>query len=120
MTTIKSGRVKEWHNPRNDECPHNQELASDCTCKRIVNRKPYRKVRVYDEKVPHGYRPNIVVEVWPNGLIRLREMGRRDKNAHGIFASDLLPMLVRRRALAELAAKKKARAERRKQKRGGK
>jgi len=118
-TESSLGKVKDWHYPNNAECRHNADVYEDCTCKRIVNRKPYRRIRVHDEKVPHGYRHDIIVEVWPNGLIKLRERGRREKSAHGVMAGDLYSTLVRRHALAIVAAKRKARAEKRKARRKG-
>jgi len=117
--TQSLGKVRNAHNPRNEDCPHNLDATEDCNCKRIVNRKPYRVIRVHDENVPRGYRNDIIVEVWPNGLIKLRERGRRAKSAHGIMAGDLYSMLLRRHALAIVAAKRKARAEKRKAKKGG-
>ena len=117
--TQSLGKVKDWHNPRSEDCDHNRDAINDCNCKRIVNRKPYRRIRVYDINVPHGYRHDIIVEVWPNGLIKLRERGRREKSAHGIMAGDLYSMLLRRAALAYVAAKRKARAEKRKLRKGG-
>jgi|SRR5215471_3517153 len=117
--TQSLGKVKNAHNPRNEDCPHNLNATLDCNCKRIVNRKPYRVIRVHDSNVPRGYRHDIIVEVWPNGLIKLRERGRREKSAHGIMAGDLYSMLLRRAALAHVAAKRKARAEKRKLRRKG-
>jgi len=118
MTKNTTGHVKEWHDVHNDECPNNGDSQCDCKCKRIVNRKPYRKIKVRDENVPRGYRHDMIVEVWPHGLITLRERGRRRSSSHSIMAGDLYAMLLRWKALAHVAAKKKARAERRRLRKG--
>jgi hypothetical protein len=79
--TMSLGHVKECHNPRNDECPHNFDARFDCTCKsnRVVNRKPFRLVRVSlrPEFVEGRMKRQLAVEVYPDGLLRLRESGRR-------------------------------------------
>jgi hypothetical protein len=76
--------IHDWHNPRAfnpdapDFCPHNLDITRDCTCKRKVNRKPYRVVRVSDPTAANYQRDGrIVVEVHPNGLLVFRERGRR-------------------------------------------
>lgn len=71
------GAVKDWHSPRNNECAHNDDAEKDCTCKRIVKRKPFRQVRVEDPTASHGVRKHIIAEIHPNGRLVLRESGRR-------------------------------------------
>lgn len=41
------------------------------------NRKPYRTIRVTDHSAPHGVDPRLIFEVYPNGVIYVREHGRR-------------------------------------------
>lgn len=40
-------------------------------------RKPFRIVRVFDPHAPPGVDPRLILEIWPNGTIYLREHGRR-------------------------------------------
>lgn len=42
-------------------------------------RKPFRVVRVVTppQYVTHGVDPRLVLEIWPNGTIYIREHGRR-------------------------------------------
>lgn len=106
------GSVKEWHNPRNDECAHNADVARDCECKRPRNKKPYRRVAVTDSGVGHRVNPHLVFEIYRNGTVVLREKGRKKRFA--ITAGDVYRIMMQREALAYLNAKRKARAERRK------
>jgi len=107
------GTVKEWHNPRNEDCPHNENPVDDCKCKRPVIRKPYRVVRVTDHDVGHRVNPRLVLEIYPhNGTLIMREERRRKR--YSIGAADLYSLLVRRAALAAIAARKAKRAEKRK------
>jgi hypothetical protein len=70
-------------------------------------------VAVTDDGVGHRVNPHLIFEIYPaNGTVALREKGRK-KRFH-IYASDLYRYLMQREALRYLAAKKKARAERRK------
>lgn len=112
------GHVRDWHDPHNDECAHNRSVECDCQCKRVVNRKGYTVRRVHDETVPHGYKPDIVVAVYPNGVLKLRELGRKESSAVSFQLGDLYATGVRRRALNELATKRKNAREKRKQKKG--
>jgi hypothetical protein len=116
---VHTGKVRDWHNPHNDKCPHNRSIECDCACKREVKRKGYTVRRVHDDNVPHGYKSDIVVEIWPNGVLKLRERGRKQSSAVSFMVGDLYVDGVRSRALTALRAKQKARAERRKAK-GGK
>lgn len=47
------------------------------TNKKARTRKPFRSVRVFDPHAPHGVDPRLILEIWPNGTIYLREHGRR-------------------------------------------
>lgn len=52
------------------------------------NRKPFKVVRVTDPHAPHGVDSRLVLEIYPNGLIYLREHGRRVRReitAAGIY-----------------------------------
>jgi hypothetical protein len=79
------GNVRDWHNPkafipeRADFCPHNLDIARDCTCKRPVVRKPYKVARVTDSNCGIRRRAQIVAEIHPNGRLVLRELGRRHR-----------------------------------------
>jgi hypothetical protein len=110
------GEVKDWHDPRNDECPHNEDAHTDCQCKRPRNKKPYRRVRVTDNGVGHRVNPSLIFEIYPsNGTVVMREKGR--KKRFSIAASDLYRYLMQRAALAHLAAKRRTRADRKKARR---
>ena len=39
--------------------------------------KEYRVIKVTDYSVPHGVKPELVVKVWKNGMIEIRERCRR-------------------------------------------
>jgi hypothetical protein len=71
--------VKDWHNPRNEQCTHNRIIFAPCTCKRPVHRKPYRVVRVKlrPQFIEGRMRARVELEIHPDGLLRLREIGRR-------------------------------------------
>lgn len=111
----KVGSVKEWHNPRNEDCRHNTDVTQDCNCKRPIVRKPYRTVRVTDNGVGHNVNPYLVVEIYYNGTITIREKGRRRKYSGTI--SDIYSLFVRWTAQAEIARKKKLKAQRRAERR---
>lgn len=81
-------------------------------CKRIVKRKPYRRVVVTDNGVGHRVNPILVFEIYRDGTVVLREKGRKKRFA--ITAADIYRIMMQREALAYLAAKRKARAARRK------
>jgi len=40
-------------------------------------RKPYRVVRVHDPEAPHGVDARMILEIYPNGAVAIREHGRR-------------------------------------------
>lgn len=110
------GIVKDWHNPHNEECPHNADPAFNCCCKRPQKRKPYRVVRVKDtENVNHRVNPSLIFEIWPNGALSMREQGRR-KRFH-IMSGRLYSYLMQREALAYLSQKRAEKAARRKARR---
>jgi hypothetical protein len=110
------GIVKDWHDPRDENCPHNGNVEADCQCKQPRKRKPYRRVAVTDNGVGHRVNPNLVFEIYPsNGTVCLREKGRKKRFC--ISASDLYRYLIQRAALAHLVAKRKARADRKKARR---
>lgn len=76
------GHVKECHQPNNERCPHNADPLFDCTCKsgKVVVRKPYREFRVSDASVRmHKISGNIVVQIYDNGLMVMREKGKRTR-----------------------------------------
>lgn len=80
LDTNEVGHVKECHNPRNDLCPHNADSKFDCSCKsgKVVIRKEYREIRVNDASVKmHRISGNIVCRLYPNGLLVMREKGKR-------------------------------------------
>jgi|SRR5215831_758424 len=106
------GSVKEWHNPRDERCPHNEQVEQDCACKRPRIKKPYRRVAVNDNGVGHRVNPHLVFEIYFNGTITMRE--KRRKKRFSIAASRLYRQLMWESAQAHKAAKRKARAERRK------
>lgn len=115
-TEFSVGKVKDWHNPRNEMCLHNDSAELDCTCKRPVKRKPYRCVRVRDEGVSHRVNPRLIFEIYPDGNLAMREARRKIRFYWN--AADLYRHLMWRAALAHQNAKRKARAERRKIRRG--
>lgn len=114
MDAVICGKVRNWHRPANPDCPHNSDIKSDCNCKRIVNRKPFRVVRVHDDNVPYRVNPNLILEIYPHGRIAIRE--QRRSRRYWTSTADIYAWRVRIEALQALAAAKKARAEKRKQK----
>lgn len=104
-----SGNIKPWHSLYDTACPQNTgHIELDCTCKRVVKRAPYRRVRVTDETVDHGIRPRLEVRLWPNGVLQLREVGRR--TLYSTTTAQVYKQLV---VSAILSAKRAKRAERR-------
>lgn len=71
-------------------------------------RKPYRTVRVHDENVPHRCKKDIVVEVWPNGVLTFREQGRRSSSALATTAGEIYADLMMRAARRAILEKRKA------------
>jgi hypothetical protein len=103
------GEVKDWHQPMNDDCDHNIDPQSDCTCKQPRKYKPYRVVRMRDNAAPHGIDVRIILHAWPNGVIELREHGRR--KILSIAAGELYKRLAWGEAMAAKAAKRKKKAK---------
>jgi hypothetical protein len=88
----------------------------DCACKKPRKKKPYRRVVVIDNGVGHRVNPNLVYEIYcSNGTVALREKGR--KKRFWIKSAELYSYLMWRDAQAHLATKRKAKAERRKERR---
>ena len=111
---MKAPIIHDWHRPRNEACSQNKNPAKDCDCaKPKRNFKPYRVVRVHDTEVNHGVKPDIIIEVHPNGRLIFREKGRPRRFSYGTTAADIYGRLVRNEALRKMAAKKKERAARR-------
>jgi hypothetical protein len=96
----------EWHQPNNEECQHNQDPTTDCTCKRPRTYKPYRVVRVTDSEAPHGISHRLIFHIWPNGLIQMREHGRR--KLFSTLAGKFYQRTVESTVRAEKAARKRA------------
>lgn len=45
-------------------------------------RKPYRTIRIHDSDKPyHGISADLILEIYPNGLIEIWEKGRRTRRA---------------------------------------
>lgn len=109
------GTVKDWHNPRDESCPHNENVERDCECKRPRNKKPYRRVVVTDNGVGHRVNPTLVFEIYPDGTVAMREKKRKVR--FYIKASRLYSYMMQWAAQEHLAAKRKAKAERRKERR---
>lgn len=105
------GLVKEWHNPRDERCSHNDDVTRDCECKKPRNKKPYRRVAVIDNGVGHRVNPHLIFEIYFNGTVVMREKKRKVR--FSIRASTLYFYLKERAAYAYLEAKRKAKAERR-------
>ena len=102
--------IHDWHDPRNEDCDQNRVSFADCTCKRKINRKPYRVVRVSDPTAANYQRDGrIVVEVHPNGLLVFRERGRR--KAYSTTVGKIYTGLVWREAMTLAKAKKARRAK---------
>lgn len=70
------------------------------------NRKPYRVVRVYDKEAPHGVDPRLIFEIYPNGLVYIREHGRRVRRE--ITAANIYVRCIMR-DIAKLPRKKRRR-----------
>lgn len=109
------GTVKDWHNPRDESCPHNDNVERDCVCKKPRNKKPYRRVAVTDNGVGHRVNPNLIFEIYPDGSVALREKKRKQR--FFIMASRLYSQLMWEAAEKHRIAKRKARADRRKARR---
>lgn len=107
MTEGKSkmiGAVKDWHSPHNEDCHHNFDINADCTCKRPRKKKPFRSVRVHDENVGRRVNPNIILEIYPNGAIALRE--QRRKMRYWTTAADIYSWRIWQEGLKAVAAQR--------------
>lgn len=111
------GLVKDWHNPRDESCPHNDDPARDCTCKKPMKRKPYRRVVVNDPGVGHRVNPKLIFEIYPNGTLAMREQKR--KKRFYITAASLYSYLMQRDARAYIAAKRERAKAHKKARRAG-
>lgn len=99
--------IHDWHDPYNDVCPQNIDAGNSCTCKRKINRKSYRVMRINDPTAANYQRDGrIILEVHPNGLLVLRERGRRKR--YETTVGKIYTGLVWREAMT-LAKAKKAR-----------
>lgn len=108
ICNAKIGRIREWHLPSNEDCPHNTSPASDCQCKRKVNRKAFTVRRVHDPEAQRVH--DVTVEVHPNGLLVLRRP--RHKARYSITLGALYERLELNEAMKaarEAKAKRKAR-----------
>lgn len=109
IASAKVGRVRDWHRPHNEDCPHNMSPASDCQCKREVNRKPYTVRRVHDPEAERVH--DVVCEVHPNGLLVLRRP--RHKARYSITLGALYERLELNEAMKAAREARKARKQRR-------
>lgn len=73
-------------------------------------RKPYKVIRVNDPHANHCMDSRLILEIYPNGLIYLREHGRRTRREIGAarvyeycIRRDIASMPRRRRAMAKAA-----------------
>lgn len=108
------GRVKDHHSPNNEECEHNQAIDRDCTCKRVLNRKPFRVCKVHDTATKDRDRrtsPDIIIEVHPNGRLVFREKGKRTR-----FETTSVKVFEGLRWRAAMVAAQEARAKRKNKK----
>jgi hypothetical protein len=93
------------HDPRT-HCPHNVDPNAVCTCRRRRQRKPYRTLRVADKNVSRGIRPQLILEVHPDGRLVLREQGRRTRVETTL--GTVYEQCLAREARRAVAAKRKA------------
>jgi hypothetical protein len=114
LTTYRPvATYRDWHEPQNEDCLHNHDpITQPCTCKRKLIRKPFRVVRVRDANVGHGIRPELSIEVYPNGRLVIREAGRRMRVEATLGA--VYEQCLMRDARRVVFAKRKAKQERRK------
>lgn len=105
------GKVRDWHQPRNEDCMHNASPAADCTCKRIVQRKPFKTVRATCPEADRAAHRNIVATIrMDNGLLTLRFKGKRKTVSTTLLALyERLTMLEAQRVIRERKAARKAR-----------
>lgn len=109
---MNTGIVKNWHDPRNEDCQHNHVVEADCTCKRQVTRKPFKTVRATCPDADRASHRNIVAMIrMDNGLLTLRLKGKR-KTVETTLAA-LYNRLVMQEALRVVRERKAARKARR-------
>lgn len=111
-----SDNYREWHQPRNEACPHNEDPEKACNCerpKKVRKRKPYRRVRVNDRSAEHGFRSRIELRIYPDGVLHLREVGRRRLYKTTVFS--IYKTRVMAEAFAAVQAKRANKAQRRKE-----
>lgn len=102
------GKVRDWHDPRNEDCEQNMDYTLDCSCKRQVKRKPYRTVRAQCPEADRQAHKNIVAMIrMDNGLLTLRLKGKRKTVSTTLLA--LYERLVMAEAINAAKAKRKAR-----------
>jgi len=104
------GKVKDWHDPHDETCPQNINFALDCACKRPRKKKPFRAVRVHDEGVGRRVNPNIVLEIYHNGAVALRELRR--KKRYWTTAADIYSWRIWQEGLKAAALQRQKRKER--------
>jgi hypothetical protein len=104
--------VKDWHSPFNESCDHNINPTLACTCKRVRIRKNYRVVKVHDTDVPHNCKPDIIMEVYPNGRLIFREAGRRKTSGYATTAGAIYSRLLMNEAKAKVLAKAQLKRQR--------
>ena len=112
--------IPDWHKPRNEDCPHNTNASHGCTCKRMVGFGPRKTrkirtrwlIRVSDSTAYlHGVKNRFVVELRADGMLRIRESGRR-----AIYETTIgktYSRLATTHAVQIALAKKRERAEKR-------
>lgn len=68
---------------KREKAPPGEVICPHCNQDYLVlapkKRKGYREVRVHDDKVPWGVSADLVLEIYPNGAINIRESGRRTR-----------------------------------------
>lgn len=104
---------KEHHDPHNVECRHNFLADNPCSCKRKLNRKPFRVVKVHDNSAGQGCRKQFVVEVHPGGSLVIREHGRTRKSSVEVTIASVYERALMLRARAIIANKAREKADRR-------
>lgn len=105
-------KVRDWHSPHNEACPHNADIAASCTCKRILNRKPFKTVRATCPEADRAAHRNIVATIrMDNGLLTLRFKGKRKTVSTTLLA--LYERLTWQDAMRAAKEKKAARKARR-------
>jgi len=95
----------DYHKPRNEACHHNENPDQPCTCQgpKTRSRKPFRVCRVRDNSAKL-IKPDIVLEVHPNGVLVFREKGRR--TSYETTAASVFAGLVWREAKAKASEKR--------------